>query len=108
MEQAHDAGDFVRTHTLRPTWHFVAADDLAMVLAATSARVRRATAYTNRQVGVDHALMETARPVLEQRLAYGPTTRDEIGTALADAGIETTGWPGTGATSGTTTGGRRQ
>ena len=31
-----DAGTFVRTHVLRPTWHFVAREDLRWILALTS------------------------------------------------------------------------
>lgn len=91
VEEAHDAGHFVRTHTLRPTWHFVAADDLAMVLAATSRRVRQLMAYMNRQLGVDETVMAAAHPALEQRLAEGPATRDALGDALARAGVEATG-----------------
>jgi hypothetical protein len=91
VARRHDAGDFVRTHTLRPTWHFVATADLAMVLAATSGRVKQQMAYMNRQVGVDDALMAEARPVIERRLAAGPATRDELGSALAESGIEAAG-----------------
>lgn len=91
VERAADAGDFVRTHTLRPTWHFVAPEHLAMVLAATSRRVLQLMGSMNRQVGVDEELMARARPVLEQRLAEGPATREELATAWAGAGIEAVG-----------------
>ncbi|TQJ50177.1 winged helix DNA-binding domain-containing protein [Phycicoccus sp. SLBN-51] len=48
-----DRGTFVRTHILRPTWHFVAAEDLRWVLAATSERVIRGMAGRHAQVGLD-------------------------------------------------------
>ena len=89
---AHDAGDFVRTHTLRPTWHFVAPADLAMVLTATSTRVKQLMGYMNRKVGVDDELMSRARQVIESRLAEGPATREELADALAArAGIDAAG-----------------
>ena len=91
VARAHDVGAFVRTHTLRPTWHFVAPGDLAMVLAATSGRVRQLMAHMNRQVGVDADLMTRARPVLERRLADASATRDELAAALAESGIDAAG-----------------
>ena len=38
---AFDAGDLLRTHLLRPTWHLVAPADLGWILAATSDRVHQ-------------------------------------------------------------------
>jgi hypothetical protein len=48
-----DGGAFLRTHILRPTWHFVAPEDLRWVLAATSERVIRGMAGRHAQVGLD-------------------------------------------------------
>ncbi|GAB3085215.1 winged helix DNA-binding domain-containing protein [Pedococcus soli] len=48
-----DAGTFVRTHVLRPTWHFVAREDLRWILALTSPRVLAASAGRHRQLGLD-------------------------------------------------------
>ena len=36
-------GTVVRTHVLRPTWHYVAADDVAWLIELTAPRVRRTT-----------------------------------------------------------------
>ena len=36
-----DRGDFLRTHVLRPTWHFVAAEDIRWILEVTTPRPRR-------------------------------------------------------------------
>jgi hypothetical protein len=35
-----DSGQVIRTHVLRPTWHFVAADDAEWLLELTAPRVR--------------------------------------------------------------------
>lgn len=39
-----DTGRVLRTHVLRPTWHYVSADDIGWLLALTGPRVQRATA----------------------------------------------------------------
>src|ERR1700722_17992685 len=36
-----DEGAVVRTHVLRPTWHFVRAEDIGWLLELTGPRVRR-------------------------------------------------------------------
>ena len=36
-------GAVVRTHVLRPTWHFVRAEDIGWLLDLTGPRVRRVT-----------------------------------------------------------------
>src|SRR6059058_3878206 len=38
-----DEGAVVRTHVLRPTWHFVRAEDIGWLLEVTGPRVRRVT-----------------------------------------------------------------
>src|SRR5436309_19771 len=43
LTDAFDAGAIVRTHVLRPTWHFVAPSDIRWLLALTAPRVRRMT-----------------------------------------------------------------
>lgn len=42
IEKEIDDGAIVRTHVLRPTWHFVAAADIAWMLALTAPRVHAA------------------------------------------------------------------
>src|SRR5262245_13980763 len=45
VEKAFDCGKILRTHVLRPTWHFVAPDDVRWMLALTAPRVNAASAY---------------------------------------------------------------
>ena len=39
VERAFAAGRILRTHVMRPTWHFVARDDIRWLLELTAARV---------------------------------------------------------------------
>jgi hypothetical protein len=91
VEQAHTSGEFVRTHTLRPTWHFVSAADLTMLLAATSARVHQANKHMYGQTGVTEQLMRRARRVFESLLGRRPATRPDVQRALAKVGIDADG-----------------
>jgi hypothetical protein len=44
VEQTLDAGAILRTHLLRPTWHFVAPADIRWLLVLTAPRVHLANA----------------------------------------------------------------
>ncbi len=92
VEDALARGDILRTHLLRPTWHFVAAADIRWMLALTAPRVHRAAAYGRRTRGLDGPLLARADDVLAEALRDSqPQTRNELGAALARAGIEATG-----------------
>jgi hypothetical protein len=85
---AFDAGEIVRTHVLRPTWHFVAPDELRWIEALTGPRVRRANDHVGRRrLGIDRSTFERANEVIRATLAGGPRARDELRTALVEAGI---------------------
>jgi hypothetical protein len=88
VEQAFDAGAILRTHVLRPTWHFVAPSDIRWLLALTAPRVHLLNATYYRRVGLDDDLYARAREVLIQALvgrAY--LTRDELRQAFDAAHI---------------------
>ena len=61
VEQALDAGAILRTHVLRPTWHFVAPADIRWLLVLTAPRIHRLNAPYYRRVGLDDDLYARAR-----------------------------------------------
>ena len=81
MRAALDRGDFVRTHVLRPTWHFVRPADLRWILALTSPRVERSMAARHRQLELDDAkVVGRGLDALAEVLAgRNHLTRPEIG-----------------------------
>jgi hypothetical protein len=88
VERAFAEGRILRTHVLRPTWHFVAPDDIRWMLELTGPRVRRMNANYYRRLGLDDALVARSRRVMERALRGGKQlTRARIGTALRRAGI---------------------
>ena len=92
LDRAFDAGEIIRTHVLRPTWHFVAPEDLRWLLALTGPRVHQASGYQYRLLEIDAALAARARAVIEKALRGGVAlTRDELGERMIEAGIEAKG-----------------
>ena len=92
LDRAFDAGEIIRTHVLRPTWHFVAPEDLRWLLALTAPRVHLASGYQYRLLEIDAALAARARAVIEKALRGGVAlTRDELGARMIEAGIEAKG-----------------
>jgi hypothetical protein len=83
-----DDGAVLRTHVLRPTWHFVRAEDLGWLLDLTGPRVQRVT-------GVQlHGLDDVDRAVaavLDALTARGHLSRAQLADELRERGIPTTG-----------------
>ncbi len=91
IEREIDDGHIVRTHILRPTWHFVAAADIHWMLALSAPRVHAANAYWYRWLEVDDALARRGQTVLTKALQDGKQlTRAELGHALTKAKIQVT------------------
>jgi hypothetical protein len=92
VQAACDRGAVLRTHVLRPTWHFVAADDVRWMLRLTGARLQAKGAGRHRELGLDADTFARMHEVFTATLADGePRTRKELNAALVAAGVDTTG-----------------
>jgi hypothetical protein len=92
IERSFNAGDFLRTHVLRPTWHFIAPEDVRWMLALTAPHVHAAISYYRRQLGLDAAILTRSQTVIANALQGGKQlTRAEMATVLEQAGIDTGG-----------------
>ncbi len=88
VRAALDDGRLVRTHILRPTWHFVAAEDLRWILDLTSAKVESSLAGRNRQLGVDPPMIERAHGELSAMLeGRAFQTADQVKDRFASVGL---------------------
>jgi Winged helix DNA-binding domain len=89
LAAAFDAGVFIRTHVLRPTWHFVPPEELRSLLALTGPRVAASCAARWRELGLPAEVRADATAVLVAAIAErGPLTRPELGEALEKASID--------------------
>jgi hypothetical protein len=88
-----DDGSVVRTHVLRPTWHFVRAEDIVWLLELTRPRIQRVTGLQLRTVhGLDGPALDRAvAAVMDALTTEGQLTRAQMGDALREQGIPTTG-----------------
>ncbi|WP_394555002.1 winged helix DNA-binding domain-containing protein [Agromyces sp. MMS24-JH15] len=83
------SGRVLRTHVLRPTWHYVHADDAAWLLELTAPRVLPVVDQQLRPIA--DRLPALAAAVDETLGEASDRTRAELATALADRGHELTG-----------------
>ena len=87
-----DGGALLRTHVMRPTWHFVLPDDIRWMLDLTGARVQRQNAGRYRELGLDAATLRKATRAIEKAVAgVNPLTRTELAQRMERAGISSEG-----------------
>ena len=91
VDTAFDDGHFLRTHILRPTWHYVAASDLWWLMRLSGPRVDAATTRQYESVGLDARSLSQSVEVIHLSVADGPRTRREIVADLDRQGIATAG-----------------
>jgi hypothetical protein len=92
VEQAFADGVIVRTHVLRPTWHFALAEDIRWLLQVTAPRVHALNAYYNKQHKLDKQLFAKSNTLIARALEGGShLTRREVAAALQRGGIRARG-----------------
>lgn len=88
VQQAYDEGKILRTHLMRPTWHFVAPDDIRWLLALTAPRVNANCGSAFRKFELDAAVFKQTNKILTKALQGGKhLTRAELRTALNRSGV---------------------
>lgn len=58
IEMCVNSGDIIRTHILRPTWHFVSCKEIRWMMELSAPNLRKATRYVDRQVGLTDELFK--------------------------------------------------
>jgi hypothetical protein len=88
IDRLLDQGAILRTHVLRPTWHFVLPQDIRWMLELTGPRVKAKVTHRLRQLEIDSTLLRRCHALIEKTLSGGNAlTRNEIGAALEGAGL---------------------
>ena len=94
IERALNDGRILRTHLMRPTWHFVASFDIGWLLELTAPRVHKALAFGRRHFGLTDEVHRRATKAIERALDREEClTRAELAVRLARAGIAAKGVP---------------
>lgn len=71
VETAFNNGFILRTHLMRPTWHFVSPADIRWLLALTAPRVKAFNAFTYRQQQLDAKTFKRSHDTLVKALEGG-------------------------------------
>jgi hypothetical protein len=92
LDRLFDDGAILRTHVLRPTWHFVLPDDIRWLVDLTAPRVKARMAYYERLREIDRALVLRSHALLEATLRDSNyLTRSQLAAVFGGAGIQVAG-----------------
>ena len=90
IEQAFNEGAILRTHVMRPTWHFVRPEDIRWMLDLTAPRVNALCATYYRKLELDAATFKRSNALLTKNLQGGKQlTRAELTSLLQKNSIAT-------------------
>jgi hypothetical protein len=90
IEQAITGGKILRTHLLRPTWHFVSPGDIRWLLALTGPRINSVNAGMFKKFELDTAILNKGNDVFAKALQGNKQlTRAELVAVLDNNSIPT-------------------
>ena len=90
VDAAYNSGAILRTHVLRPTWHFVLPEDILWLLRLSAPRIRGFCAPYHRQLEIDAAVLRRSRKIISTALQDGAfLTRAELAELLKRAKVDT-------------------
>jgi Winged helix DNA-binding domain len=92
IERTFNNGEIIRTHIMRPTWHFLAPEDVRWIMELTRPRLHAFNDYYYEREGLDKATFAKAHKALTKALKSGNfLIRTELVQVLKKAGIEAAG-----------------
>ena len=71
IEEAFNKGEILRTHIMRPTWHFVAPEDIRWLLKLTARRVNLKAGSAYRRFELDEAIFDRSTKIFTKALQGG-------------------------------------
>jgi hypothetical protein len=93
IEKAFNEGKILRTHVMRPTWHFVTPADICWMLDLTAPRIKIAMTHMDRQLGLDKSILKKSTAVLRKALQGNRhLTRSELAPILKKSGVSVDGY----------------
>ena len=92
IDKAFNEGKLLRTHILRPTWHFVSPENIRWMLELSKPQVNRMMKYYEKQLELDEDLYKKTWSIFETALkGRNFLTREELGIELKKKGISAKG-----------------
>ena len=88
LDLALAEGKILRTHVLRPTWHFVTQADIGWMLELSAQRVHKQMAHWYRSASLDNAFFKKTNRIIANTLQGGKQlTRSEIASLLKQSNV---------------------
>jgi len=92
IEEAFNKGEILRTHILRPTWHFVAPKDIRWILKISAPRVHAINAFMMRKMELDTQIYHRSNDIITKALEGNKQlTRTELNQELQRNKIKSNG-----------------
>jgi hypothetical protein len=90
VEEAIDRGEIIRIHVLRPTWHFISADDIYWMLDLSAPKIKSSLKTRHKELELTETIIEKTQSILLKKLSnnFG-LTREEIEKEFSHAKIRT-------------------
>nr|WP_294948462.1 winged helix DNA-binding domain-containing protein [uncultured Mucilaginibacter sp.] len=90
IDKALTDGSIIRTHVLRPTWHFVHPDDVPWMLGLTAKRILAGAASRFRELQLDEKVIAKCEKLVIKALdGKKQIARDELANYFSNHGIAT-------------------
>ncbi|NLR81462.1 winged helix DNA-binding domain-containing protein [Chitinophaga eiseniae] len=89
IEAALQEGTILRTHILRPTWHFVSPEDIRWILSLTAPRIKAFNKNLHARLGITDKDLHRSSQVLGKALAGQSLARTALVPLLHKARIDT-------------------
>jgi hypothetical protein len=91
VEQDFNEGSILRTHVLRPTWHFVCPADIRWMLKLNAPKVKALSRPYHRQLGIDQGILRKSKKIIVNALGkHQRLTREQLTQALREQKINVT------------------
>jgi hypothetical protein len=89
LDKLFDAGQLLRTHLMRTTWHFVAPEDIRWMTALLAPRGRQAMSFMNRKEGLTAGDFKRSKRILEKSLRDRQyKTRNQLAEDFRKGGVD--------------------
>jgi len=89
IHEAFDKGEILRTHVLRPTWHFVTPENIRWMLQLSARRIMQSMKSRDNELGLTDEIYTKCYRIIEKVLEKDIfQTREELTKIMHDAGMK--------------------
>lgn len=92
IETSINNGEIIRIHVMRPTWHFISAEDIYWMLKLTAPKIKSSLKSRHKELELTEAVISKTKFIIEKTLSNGISlTRAELANEFEKVKIKTKG-----------------